>query len=555
VIVRVSRGLDMVGVMRYLAGPGKANEHTEPHLVAGDGAVLAWWDDTALDRAAAQQIGAHLDEPHRELGVDVSGGHVWHCSLSLPPEDGQLSDERWAAITAEFVDEMGFTPASGKAGCRWVAVRHGVSRNGNDHVHLVVSLVRDDGTKAWIGNDWIRAGAAAQGIEQRHGLRVLEARAAGRGSRGVTAAEVNKTARLGVDEPERLTVARRVRAYAAASADEAEFVRRARAGGLLIRPRYAAGRGDVVAGYSVAVKPARGERPIWFGGGRLDRDLTLPRLRETWPDSPQSASAAVAEWTAAARHRRPAATGAETRQLDPDELHEAAGEIAALREQLRATPVDDRAGWASVAHDSAGVFAAWSTRLESGPGPLAATAAELARSAQLHAAATVRRPPAAGRGTGARRAAALLLQASGATPQRTGELLLLRQLGNTMKSLHDAHQAAGGAQAAAGLAAVARGELVDIRDRYTATTSFSAQRGNRASVVVDPTSTAPSIREGRLASPASNVRSTRGQRMTDRDNPRPATPLPPPLRPGRTVDQGGDRPAVVAPERRPGFGR
>ena len=83
------------------------------------------------------------------------------------------------------------------------------------------------------------------GNEQRHG-RVLEARAAGRGSGGVTEAEANKIARLGVDEPARVSVARRFRA------------------------RYAAGRGEVVAGYSVAAKPGRVERPIWFGGGRLD---------------------------------------------------------------------------------------------------------------------------------------------------------------------------------------------------------------------------------------------------------------------------------------------
>lgn len=30
----------MTGVISYLAGPGKHNEHTEPHLVAGSPAVL-----------------------------------------------------------------------------------------------------------------------------------------------------------------------------------------------------------------------------------------------------------------------------------------------------------------------------------------------------------------------------------------------------------------------------------------------------------------------------------------------------------------------------------
>ncbi|MDQ2760156.1 MAG: hypothetical protein M3Y17_06905 [Actinomycetota bacterium] len=82
----------------------------------------------------------------------------------------------------------------GKAACRWVALRHGISNAGNDHLHVVVPLVREDGTKASTWNDRPR---------------------------------------------ERLE--RTVRACAAAAGDEAEFVRRLRQGGLRVRPRFAAG--------------------------------------------------------------------------------------------------------------------------------------------------------------------------------------------------------------------------------------------------------------------------------------------------------------------------
>jgi len=462
VIVRISRGADMAGVVRYLAGPGRANEHSEPHLVAGDGALLAWWDDTVLDRAAAVQIGAQLDEPRRYHGTEVAGGHVWHASLSLPAGEGQLPDERWARIAGEFVGEMGFTEASGKAGCRWVAVRHGLSKAGNDHVHLVVSLVRDDGTKASVWNDYRRAGAAVTGIERRHGLVVLEAREAGRGSRGVSGAELNKAVRLGVDEPARAVLARQVRAFAVGSVDEAQFVRRAREAGLLIRPRYAAGRADVVEGYSVAQRPGRGQRPVWFGGGSLDRDLTLPRLRAGWVDTPLSASAAVAEWSAAARHREPVGgrgdgsrTGGARAVVDLAAWTQAAREVAGLRERLIQVPVADTATWSAVAHDSAGVLAAWSQRLEPRPGPYAAASDQLARSAQTRAsdAHPARRVDAPGRGT--RRAAMLLLTASPGTPPDAGLELLMRQLRNTWKAVHDAHAATGQAQAAARVAAVA----------------------------------------------------------------------------------------------------
>ena len=60
-----------------------------------------------------------------------------------------------------FTETMGTesmsTVASGKAACRWVAVRHGLSTNGNDHVHIAVSLVREDGTKASTHNDFKNA--------------------------------------------------------------------------------------------------------------------------------------------------------------------------------------------------------------------------------------------------------------------------------------------------------------------------------------------------------------------------------------------------------------
>ncbi len=83
----------------------------------------------------------------------------------------------------------------------------------------------------------------------------------------MTPAELAKSQRSGAAEPARFALARTVRGCAAASADEAEFVRRLRRAAVLARPWYAAGRYDVVAGYSVAQRPGPGERPIWYGVG------------------------------------------------------------------------------------------------------------------------------------------------------------------------------------------------------------------------------------------------------------------------------------------------
>ena len=69
-------------------------------------------------------------------------------------------------------------------------------------------------------------------------------------------------------EPDREVLERAVRLSAAASASEGEFVRRLRAEGLIVRPRFAAGREDQVVGYSVALTPAEGQR----GGAARRRD-------------------------------------------------------------------------------------------------------------------------------------------------------------------------------------------------------------------------------------------------------------------------------------------
>ena len=514
----ISRGTRMSGLMAYLVGPGRRNEHTDPHLVAGDPAIMAWHDDTELSHDAALSIARELDHPRRAFMVDVPGGHVWHCSLSLRAEEGQQTDGRWAEIAQEFVDRMGFSgggeePEGGRAACRWVAVRHGLSSAGNDHVHLVVNLVREDGTKADVWRDQPRAQKVCGELEQRYGLQVLESRSRGRGERGVKPAELEEQRRTGAPETVRETLARTVRAAAAASGDEAEFVRRLRAERLLVRPRYAAGTDQVVAGYSVAARPAsREDRPVWYGGGQLAKDLTLPRLREDWPDTPESAQAAVAEWQAARRQRRPAAPGRETVVPEPDAWEQVSAELQEVREYLRRVPVEDVAEWARVARETSGAFAAWSRRVEDTPGPLAATADALARSAQVPAWQTrgQRRV-----GPTARGAALLLASAAHGGRGPVAEAVLLRQLANMARALHDAHVAVGDAQRAQEIATAVRQDLERVRQSLPALELSPAgpvpdlERGPRAATGVAP----PARRVGSVL-PADLERSRRVQEAT-----------------------------------------
>jgi len=482
-IPNVTRGANVTGLLSYLVGEGRANEHTEQHLVAGDPAIMAVAGYAALDRAAVAAIGRSLDAPRKAFEVEVlrsvrvtdpeTGeavaakvpGHVWHCSLSLAAGEGQQSDEVWGEIAQTFMDRMGFTEASGKAACRWVAIRHGLSKAGNDHIHIAVTLVREDGTKASTHNDFPRAQSVCRELETQFGFEQLEARGTGRGERGVKPAEREKAQRTGRVEPDVHRLERCVRAAAAASVEEGEFVRRLRQAGLLVRPRFAAGRDDVISGYSVALRPAGDSRPVWYGGGRLARDLTLPRLREGWPDRVESAQAGVEEWRATAKNPwrcRPANPGREQDTPGPELWETYTTEIGALRSRLREVPVTDRAGWAHAAREAAGVFAAWSQRMEPVPGPLAETSRALARSAHIRA--HVSRPKPVALGSGANAAMLLLQAATIAGGQEKAALaLLLRQLGRTTVAILDMHSAIGDAQRAEQLTRTMQNEFASVR--------------------------------------------------------------------------------------------
>lgn len=491
----------MAGLLTYLIGPGRHNEHTDPHLVAGDDALMAWHCDDELNRDAALGIARHLDRPHRNLGVDVAGGHVWHCSLSIRAEEGVLNDDTWGSIARDFIAAMEFDDNEGtKAPCRWVAVRHGVSKRGNDHIHIAVNLVREDGTKANTYRDYRRAQDAARALERKYGLEELESLQAERATRGYHHAELQAQARvrarakhereratshgggtpweaLTKDDRNRLVAAQipevqprvalaiKVRGFATASQSEAEFVRRCRGAGLIIRPRYAAGTTGVVRGYKVAERSRYGEQTTFYGGGALARDLSLPRLRDNqgWTRTPEAAAEAVAEWNAAMRGQRVVTPGREALEVDPQMLEDARGELDDLVRQVRAVPLDDRHTWTRVARQTSGVLAAWSNATEHTPGDLAQAAEVLSRSAQ-----TYRKEPPAPTKAGRIRLAGTAMVLASAMKGGQGTVAHTAMVMNILRltqAVYDAQRASGQARLARTLASDTRRQLQAIRDR------------------------------------------------------------------------------------------
>ncbi|WP_233500219.1 hypothetical protein [Gordonia sp. YC-JH1] len=137
-IPAISSGARMYGLVSYLAGPGKANEHENQHVLAASSSEVfyAGGAGAVLDAEHVHNLAATLDEARVVFGAEVVrrdnrklaaarerglGGraalaeasideNVWHCSLSLPPEAGALDDasgrasstsswKKWASTT------------------------------------------------------------------------------------------------------------------------------------------------------------------------------------------------------------------------------------------------------------------------------------------------------------------------------------------------------------------------------------------------------------------------------------------------------------------------
>ena len=187
-IAKITRGNRAGDIGAYLHGPGKANEHVYTDMAGKahqGGQVIASnvmaEGQTEPGRWAARLRAAQSQRP------EITGA-IWQASLRNTRADRQLSNDEWGQIAQEFAEGMGY------ADHPWVAVRHG-----NDHIHVVVSRVSDEGT-VWHGrNDRRQAQTIAANLEKAHGLEAAPRRKVQRKRgavemRGVQRAKVNERA-------------------------------------------------------------------------------------------------------------------------------------------------------------------------------------------------------------------------------------------------------------------------------------------------------------------------------------------------------------------------
>ncbi|MGW2565360.1 relaxase/mobilization nuclease domain-containing protein [Streptomyces sp. NPDC001537] len=325
-------GSNTRGLVAYLYGPGRQDEHHDPHIVAGF-SMLGMPDPGRDEYATLTELARYLDEPVRlrnsEFGKKVTD-HVWHCPVRAAPEDRYLSDAEWGEIAQSIVQAAGIAPPGDDLGCRWIAVRHA-----DDHIHILATTVREDGRRPKLHDSGLRLGDACREIEKVYGLRRLK-KGDRTGARRPTQAEMHKAERLGWDQTSAEWLQDRIRAAIPHVTGAEEFIAYLEASGVEVQVRrgpsgdllgYAAGRpGDV---------NEAGEQ-IYHPGSKISPDLSLPKIKARLESSRP-------EEHPTARRNRPttpwhqATDALDTLQTDlADDAH-AQAHITALGELLEAT--------------------------------------------------------------------------------------------------------------------------------------------------------------------------------------------------------------------------
>ncbi|QJY47785.1 relaxase/mobilization nuclease domain-containing protein [Pseudonocardia broussonetiae] len=290
-ITKVVHGWRPAGLLAYLLGPGTAEVHRSPRVIASwDGLDAGWQPERTgpseydlrlgplVDALHAPAVAAGL--PTRAPRNGSKRGYVWHCSARLAASDRTLSDGQWADIARELLDGAGIAERGDPGEPRWVVIRHA-----DDHIHIAVVLVRQDtGRRFWPHHDYPKLRSAARAIEQRLGLTVTavaDDTAARRPGRG----ETEKAARRGRG-PARPELRRAAQQAAIRAGGPEEFVAELRAMGYLAELRRGPS-GDAL-GYRIgrAGDVTAAGQQVFYSGSKLAPDLSLPQLRRRWAQNP-----------------------------------------------------------------------------------------------------------------------------------------------------------------------------------------------------------------------------------------------------------------------------
>lgn len=391
-IDRVYFGWDPGGLIRYVMGPGRYNEHENPQVIASfDDRPEAWqppkvgsgefdFDLRSLIAAAQEPLKAarlpvttpspneprhrRFFKPDPEGNLTLRTGTVRHLALRNASEDRALSAEEWAYVARTLVSHAGWSSREDPGSPRWWAVQHD-----QDGIHVFAVMVRQDtGRRVWPDRDFAALRERCRELEAELGI-TLTAEADGTAPVAAGRAEREKAARQG-QVPARHELRAAVAQAAAVSYTAGEFEQVLTSAGYLVQWQYLPS--GLPRGYAVA-RPGDVNvdgQPVYYGGSRLAADLSLPALQRRWGQ---------------ARRGRAVSAG-------PDRADQQAWlrHGVALIDQARAAMTEDPSQAAGIAHavgevyDAVGLSAAsrWdrAARAPRDPVPATGRAAEQLRS-------------------------------------------------------------------------------------------------------------------------------------------------------------------------------
>ncbi|SIN56240.1 relaxase/mobilization nuclease domain-containing protein [Mycobacteroides abscessus] len=298
-IAKITHGRSASQALAYDHGPGRADEHVNPHRVAGNIAGRDWRVRAhTMQRFVAAHQNVHQrtkarDDQSRE-GRNRAGQAskpergVYRVALANPNTDRVLSDREWRQIADKFV-----TRFSGKDAAEmgpWEATRHDAH-----HIHLTISKYGYDGSRMSESHDYRRVASICRELEAEHGL-TNAAQRSGRGSGRVRADKEHATRAASRGEPPRAAQRDRdwLRETVGEVLKEGGGIEDLRAAGVEVKLNQAStGRVSGIS-YARISERARGGQDrqddhgvhrdegeqIWFKGSQLGKAYSWNQVRE-----------------------------------------------------------------------------------------------------------------------------------------------------------------------------------------------------------------------------------------------------------------------------------
>ena len=148
-INNVIKGKGFLGLLNYSFNGSNNSDPSRGSLIASN-----------MAGTTPRQLSAEFGTLRRMR--PTLGKAVAHISISLSPEDRNLTDEDFTEIATAYLNHMGF------ADCPFVAVRHDDTEH--QHIHIIASRINTNGDCVNDSNDYRRGEEIMRLLEQKFAL-------------------------------------------------------------------------------------------------------------------------------------------------------------------------------------------------------------------------------------------------------------------------------------------------------------------------------------------------------------------------------------------------